>query len=421
MDNDDLTPFALSVDGRISARRLGKEQRPMTGREKIEAAFSADGATETAAVICYDSIYIRDHWSQLTECPWWYQESPVLEHQLAWRRDVHHKTGHDWFRIPWWYPREERESLSIAERPDGVFLANARTGDERRLEAPSVADQVQYERASADGYSHSKPMMPANTEDIDAALPLPTEVDPEAARSDGSADLADALLADVGKDLFPICHTTSPLWPCFSRWQFEDVMTKCVLQPDLVSHACQRFLRSAEAAVGRAAALGAKGIWIEECMTDMLSPHCFARLNAPFLAELVAAIRAVGLKSIYYYCGNPTGKWDSILGVGADAVSFEESKKGFDIDIETVVDRVAGRCVVLGNLDAIDLLPNAGDDELSVEIERQKAAGRRNAGRFVMSLGSPVTPGTPVSKVRRYCDLVHCAGVGAANCGEPNV
>lgn len=379
----------------------------MTGREKIEAAFSATGSAEMAAVICYETLYIRDHWEALTDCPWWYRDSPVLEHQLAWRRDVQRTTGHDWFRLPSWYPREQRKSLSIAERTDGVFLVDASAGTERRLEPPSVSGQVQYERGSTEGYSHSKPMMPATTAELDATLPLLAEIDSEAIRADGSADLADALLADVGRDLFPILHVTSPLWHCFSSWQFEDVMIKCVLQPDLVSHACGRFLQRAKVAVRRARALGAQGIWLEECMTDMLSPDCFAQLNVPPLAELVSTIRATGMKSIYYYCGNPAGKWESILDVGADALSFEESKKGFDTDIETIMDKVAGRCVVLGNLDSIGVLQDAAEGELATEINRQVAAGQSNASRFVMSLGSPVTPGTPVSKVRQYCDLTH--------------
>ena len=40
------------------------------------------------------------------------------------------------------------------------------------------------------------------------------------------------------------------------------------------------------------------------------------------------------------------------------------------------------------------------------EVARQLRAGEANQGRFVMSLGSPVTPGTPVERVRRYCELV---------------
>jgi uroporphyrinogen-III decarboxylase len=83
------------------------------------------------------------------------------------------------------------------------------------------------------------------------------------------------------------------------------------------------------------------------------------------------------------------------------------------IDIEDVVERVQGRCAVLGNLDAMNLLPNASEEQLRAEISRQIAAGRRNGSRFIMSLGSPVTPETPVKRVRLYCDLVHeLGGVG---------
>jgi len=56
------------------------------------------------------------------------------------------------------------------------------------------------------------------------------------------------------------------------------------------------------------------------------------------------------------------------------------------------------------------LLPRASEEELRAEITRQIAAGRRNGSRFIMSLGSPVTPGTSVEKVRLYCDLVHDLG-----------
>ena len=99
-----------------------------------------------------------------------------------------------------------------------------------------------------------------------------------------------------------------------------------------------------------------------------------------------------------------------ILSLGADALSLEESKKNFAIDIEDVVERVQGRCTVLGNLDAVDVLQNGSEEELQAEIARQIAAGRRNGSRFIMSLGSPVTPGTPVERVRSYCDLVHELG-----------
>jgi uroporphyrinogen-III decarboxylase len=104
------------------------------------------------------------------------------------------------------------------------------------------------------------------------------------------------------------------------------------------------------------------------------------------------------MAAIYYYCGNPAPVWDAILSLPYDALSLGESKKGFRIDIEEVVDRIGGRACVLGNLDAITLLEHASEAALRAEIGRQIRAGRRNGSRFIMSIGSPVTPGTSAER-----------------------
>jgi uroporphyrinogen-III decarboxylase len=146
-------------------------------------------------------------------------------------------------------------------------------------------------------------------------------------------------------------------------------------------------------------------------MTDMVSAAHWRAFHLPSLRQITGETRALGMYSIHYFCGNPADKWAILLDTGADALSLEESKKGFVIDIDDVVDRVDGHMAVLGNLDAIHLMEHGSEDELRAEIGRQIAAGRRNGSRFIMSLGSPVTPGTPASRVRLYCDLAHELGV----------
>ena len=101
--------------------------RKMTGRQKIEAAFSKDGTREIPAVICYEGIYIRDHWAQITSYPWWYQQAPDIERQLLWRREVIAKTGQDWFVLPFFNPRENRQNISIDVRPNGIFRVDSAT------------------------------------------------------------------------------------------------------------------------------------------------------------------------------------------------------------------------------------------------------------------------------------------------------
>ncbi|MBM4039486.1 MAG: hypothetical protein FJ290_13320 [Planctomycetes bacterium] len=382
----------------------------MTGREKVEAALSERGTAECPAVICYEGIYVRDHWAELTEYPWWFASEPDLERQLLWRRPAIGRTGLDWFELPSCHTREERETLVVETRRDGAALVNRQTGEVRPLQQPRIGGWA------PEGGLHSvrTARLPETIEEVDAAIPAAAPFDAKAFAAEGRADLARALLAEFGSELFPIRSVGSPLWECYGLWGFEGMMLLVASRPDLVRRACERHVARSIRSVRASAALGAAGIWLEDSFTDLVSPAAFADLNLPFLQQLVAAIREAGMKSIYYYCGNPADRWDLLLATGADALSLEESKKGFVIDIEEAVARAAGRCAVLGNLDAIHLLPNASEGDLRAEIARQLAAGRRNRGRFLMSIGSPVTPGTPVARVRRYCEMVRELGAGGA-------
>lgn len=390
----------------------------MTGRQKIEAAFSEAGTCEFAAVIPYEDIYIRDNWAELTACPWWYFVSPDIEHQMTWRREVAEKIGQDWVFLPECPSRAGRDDLFIEERPEGVFLVRRSTGEEERLKPPVVGGW------DNEGECESvRPGQLAKTiEEINARITLPEDVqsltgdlqdtlqDVEAQReeikADGTGDLAARILEDFGRDLYPISHVNSPIWFCYELWGFEGMMLMVAEQPKLVKHACERYLMWSVWAVRRAAALGAAGIWIEECLTDMIDPDEFAYLSVPCVSRLADEIRHAGMKSIYYFCGYPMDRLDAIISTGTDALAFEESKKGFQIDIAELADYLRGKRVLLGNLDTMRILESESEEKLKAEIIRQLTAGRKNGGRFIMSLGSPVTPGTPISRVRLYCDLV---------------
>ena len=218
------------------------------------------------------------------------------------------------------------------------------------------------------------------------------------------------LFENIREQCIPLSQSAITLWQCYNLWGFENMMIMVATKPELVEYACSRFLELSLRAVREAAALGSKAVFIEECLTDMVSPADFKSLNLPFLRRLVDEIRLLGKKSIYYYCGNPSGKWKLLIDAGTDALALEEGKKGFANNIEEIVQIVNGRCTVLGNLDAIGILQNGSNEELRAEIHRQIKAGRNNTSRFIMSIGSPVTPETPVERVRLYCDLVHELG-----------
>ena len=371
----------------------------MNGREKFEAAFSAGGSPEMAAVICYEGIFIRDHWTQLTSCPWWYAYEPDIERQMTWRRDVIDKTGQDWLVLPSFYTEDQRKCLTIEERTNGFFLVDHADGEKKALKAPKIGGEI-----IPGGEKNNNIDTP---EDIDRFFETDRRHHHSKMTPNAGKELADRLVREYGDEKYLLHHVSSPLWCCYQLWGFEGMMTRMITQPGLVDYACGKYLTQGIQQVQTAKFLGADCIWIEECFTDMISPEMFRTFNLPYVRPLIEEIRKAGLKSIYYYTGNPARKMDMLLDSGTDALAFEESKKDFLTDIVEIAEIIKGRCVLLGNIDSIGILQNSDLDDLRTEIKRQAGAAKINHNRFVFSIGSPVTPETPVEKVRMYCEEAH--------------
>jgi len=377
----------------------------LTGRDRIEAAFSDQGARDLPAVICYESVFLRDHWTQLTKHPWWYLHVSDADRQVAWTRDLVSAVGQDWLQMFPWTALEDEEHTTVEVGQEGVFRIHKRTGQRAQLKPPRISGW------EGGGVQSIRPgPLPESCEEIDASIPVPDENDVDPVVCKDRRQVAAAVIEEFGRAVWPYRHVSGPLWKTYGLWGFEGMMLLVATRPELVRHACERYLAIALRNVHEAAEHGARGIWIEDCLTDMISPQAFATLNVPFIRRLIEEIRSAGMKSIYYFCGNTAGKWDLIMSLGMDALALEESKKSFYNDIEEIVERVRGQCVVLGNLDALSVLQNGSEPQLKAQIRRQIAAGRRNGSRFILSLGSPVTPETPIERVRLYCDLVHELG-----------
>lgn len=376
----------------------------MTGREKILAAFTTEGTPEIGVVASYEEIFIRDHWFALTEVLWWYAFSGAADKEVSWVRDFSRKSGLEWLGVNECPSRAVRARQRYEQRADGVWLVEG-TGKETRLSEPTPSGT---NTASVNSKHTDLDSLPTTPDEIDALVPSTPKFDRKVFLAEGRHDTATAIRAALGLLLYG--HIASPIWSLYDLLGYEGMMVFLAQDPGLASYAGRRILENVIQRIRMISALGADAVWIEECLTDQISPELFRAISVPLVRQCVQEARTCGLKSIYYYCGNPNDRLDAILSAGADAVHFEESKKGFTIDIADIINRVKGRCTVFGNLDAINVLQNGSEDMLRLEIQRQLEAGRNNGGRFIMSTGSPITPETPVEKVRLYTGLVRKYG-----------
>lgn len=227
----------------------------------------------------------------------------------------------------------------------------------------------------------------------------------------GSLDYASAVITEFGEEYFIFASIGAPFWALHSYLGFYGMMTNLIEKPNLVERLLARITTASLETLKAYAQMGIHGVWVEDCYSsaDLISVEHFRRFAAPHVKRQIDTINALGMKSIYYFCGDVSDRLEDLVAMQPTCISLEESKKNFVIEIEEIDNIVDARVCLFGNVDAIGILQDGSRKTIAQEVQRQTAVGR-DSRRFVMSLGSPVTPSTPTAKVGEFVDMAREAG-----------
>ncbi len=343
-------------------------------------------------VICYPDIFMRDHWEQITRQPWWASQSPDLEDRTKAVEDLTQKLDLDWISCGLSPSRSWRRTHGLEIDGNRAYLLDIVEGKKTELVRPPLGGQ------------HIKMLGEALIKDQSDVCDLIKPVHAEDLRREGATDYIRLLGSRAGWDRFLVASLGSPYWKALSQcFGFREMMVGLRRRPRLIHAALERILDGCKELVKTYGQAGVHGIWIEECLASAseISSSQYEEFVLPYNRELVARIRSAGMKSIYYPCGDPGDRIELLIDTGTDCLSLEESKKGFSIDLARIDRIVDGRACLFGNLSSIGVLEKGTPDQLRTEIRLQISTAERH-GRFVMSLGSPVTPRTSVARVAQY-------------------
>jgi hypothetical protein len=224
-------------------------------------------------------------------------------------------------------------------------------------------------------------------EQVEARLPLPT-ADELLAR--GDFDLPQQVVADYGERYFLSTVLDTPFSDAYDLLGFQGLMTIQHDRPGLLHHLLGRKLAQTQAVMEAWATVGLHGVYVEEMFTgaDMISPRSYDEFVFQYNRPYFRHMRGLGLLPIHYVCGDVIPRLERIAQLDVAAVAVEESKKNFTIDIQEVVERVAGRAAVFGNIDTVRFGLHASQEEMAAEVKRQVQIGAEARG-FVVSTGSP--------------------------------
>ncbi len=378
----------------------------MTSKQRVHAALEGKPVDRCPVTSLYGFLYQQDHFAELTGLsPWQLQQwlaMPPAEHVELLARIQAQAPFELLQPQPAASSRAWRARQEFLEQDGHAFRHDPQTGEWIQLDLPTVSGH-------ATDYHANQTRHVSSRADVDARV----TVTPAAQQiAEGANDYLDAVVARFGQDEFILSGgIVGTLYSCHWHVGQTNLFSLLIEQPELIDYLSQKILAHNEEQIRRLAAAGGDAIYIDDATatSDMISPAMYERFCLPYMQAMVQEIHRLGHKAIVIYFGGIADRLEQIAATGADGLLFEASMKGYTNDIAEVARRIGDQMTLFSNIDPVAVLQNGTEAELAGEIARQVEAGRRARG-FLLSTASPITPSTPLARVRRFIELARIAG-----------
>ncbi len=375
----------------------------MTNKERVHAALEGRPVDRCPVTSVYNFLYHQDHFSELTGLPAW-----RLHEWLAATPDAHVETFariHEQVPFELLQPhgapaRAWRERQEFVEKDGRAFRHDRRTNEWTPLVATCSGH-------ATDGHANERRFVLTRA-DADARV---TVTSAERQVADGGNDYIDAVVRRFGCDQFILSGgVIGTLYSCHWHVGLTNLLAMLIEEPELIDYLSQKILAQNIESIRRLAEAGGDAIYIDDATatSDMISPALYERFCLPTVSEMVREIHRLGHKAILIYFGGVMDRLEQIAATGADGLLYEASMKGFVNDTAEIARRIGSRMTLFSNIDPVAVLQNAADEDLEAEVRRQVAAGRPARG-FILSTASPITPRTPLARVRQFIRMGQAA------------
>jgi len=380
----------------------------MTSKQRVYAAFEGKIADRMGITVMYCPLYFQDHYGELTGRPQWEWRKWVnsLPHEyLRIYSDIIRKAPFDILQPMYGSSREARENLEFKERDGQVFQRDRRSDTWEPLIADTVSGHATDYRANEEQLVFDK----ADVNEQVKAIPAQTVIET------GVNDYLEAVVKEYGDREFILSGgVVGTVYGCGGYLGQSNTFATMKEQPDLVEYLSWKIVEVNVEEIRRLATGGGDAVYIDDATatSDMISVGQYERFSLPFMKAMVDEIHKLGQKAIVIYFGGIADRLEQIVATGADALAPETSMKGYVNDIVEFAEKIGGRITLFGNVNPVNCLEKATDEELEQEVKRQIAAGRKARG-FVVCTGSPITPKTSLPRVQYFIELARKYGLTA--------
>jgi len=297
--------------------------------------------------------------------------------------------------------RRGEELYWLSEQGEASWIAPSLRAKEEQLTAEKVYRWTMRWDEGGDPEALDKvPQIPQH-----ALQPIPEPASGQAETWSRSTryDAARALQARYRDRLALYVAYGTPFNNVWDVLGFQKTMYALVEQPKAMHRLLEERLPRPSARFTGERLLGAGVIHVEDCMSsaDLISPEMYREFAFPYTKQMLEFFEKLGFRTVLYFSGNLMPLLNQLKELPFTALAFEEDRKGYGIDLAEVRRVMGPDRVLFGNIDA-SFVETASDEQVLAEVRRQiDVAGPDN---FIVSPGSPMTPGTSLERVRLFLE-----------------
>jgi|GEM_PF-2235234 len=221
----------------------------------------------------------------------------------------------------------------------------------------------------------------------------------------GRYDVLEAVAERTNRQHTPYGGGTSPFQNACYDLGFEGLMESMVLEPELVHRATATHLPkpSPRFEANKRSGIGVIYLFQMFGSGDLFGPREFETFVAPVVKVALDFYHERGFRVVYYPMGNATPHLEPMRDLDWDALSLEESRRNYTIDIKHVREVMGPDRVLFGNVPT-DMIEHGTKEDLLKEARYQIEQAAEH-GNFILSCGTPIAPGTPAERVKFFCEV----------------
>lgn len=374
------------------------EASKVNKKERVHAALEGKPVDQLPVSVPYIFLYHLDHFGELTGLSQmqsfaWKNMDPVDHTRIL--KQIIDVVDFDILQPQTAPSRQEREEYEYRELNGNFFRIHKKTGETIMLNP--ISGHAFDEKVN-------ELQLVFNKDDAREKIKVTPA---EKAITNGLNDYLQAAITTFGEDYFILSGgVLGTFYGCVEFVGLTNLFYLAAADPELVDYMCKLNLDRAVEYIRMLAQAGGDAIYIDDATTtqDMISRRDYERFSLPYIQEMVSEIHSLGHKAIVIYFGGIQDRAELIASTGADGLIMETSMKNYINNIAEIAVRIGKDITLFGNVDPIGILQDGSDEQLETEIQRQVNAGKQARG-FILSTGSPITPATPLTRVRHFIDL----------------